>query len=89
MYNKPAIAPADRDAIFNPIDELVMGTLVTPHDGGIAITHLTFLAERHRGVHGTFTSHLARANEHAALVEAGRPSEVIFGGPDAYISTSC
>jgi transcriptional regulator len=88
MYTKPAFAPADRDAVFNMIDDLAMGTLVTPYDGGIAITHLTFLAERHRGKHGTLTSHLARANHHAAHVEAGQPSAVIFGGPEAYISSS-
>jgi transcriptional regulator len=88
MYTKPAFAPKNRDAIFDLIDELVAGVLVTPHPGGIAITHLSFLTERSRGSNGTLTSHLARANEHAALVAQGLPSAVIFGGPHAYISSS-
>jgi transcriptional regulator len=88
MYTKPIFAPKDRDAIFDLIYGVVAGILITPHASGIAITHLSFLAERSRGANGTLVSHLARANEHAALVEQGLPSAVVFTGPNAYVSSS-
>jgi transcriptional regulator len=88
VYTKPVFAPKDRDAIFDMIADIVAGVLITPHAGGIAITHLTFLAESARGANGTLVSHLARANAHAALVAQGLPSAVVFTGPHAYISSS-
>jgi len=88
LYNKPEFAPLSRDEVFDLIHRLTFGTLVTNDDDGLIASHLTFLIDRERGENGTLISHLALANDHAALVAEGRESMVIFGGPHGYISSS-
>lgn len=88
LYNKPEFAPLTPEEVFDLIERSVFATMVTRADDGLAASHLTFLVDRTRGPHGTLISHLALANDHAALIAEGRESVVIFGGPHGYISSS-
>jgi transcriptional regulator len=59
--------------------------LVSASEGGPFATHIPILArevEGRRVLHG----HMAKANPHCALLQAGQESLVIFHGPHAYIS---
>lgn len=88
LYNKPEFAPLTPGEVFDLIDRLTFATMVTNGDDGLVASHLTFLVDRDRGPNGTLISHLAVANEHAALIAEQRESLVIFGGPQGYISSS-
>jgi transcriptional regulator len=88
MYDKPEFEPTHLVEAFDLVEAVRLGTLVTPGSGGLVASHLTFLLERDRGPRGTLVSHLAAANGHARLVEAGTPSLVVFQGPHGYVSSS-
>jgi transcriptional regulator len=61
------------------------GILVSPSDTGPFATHIPILA-READQQMILRGHLAKANPHCALLEAGQESLVIFHGPHAYIS---
>lgn len=88
LYNKPEFAPLTPGEVFDLIEGLTFATIVTNGDDGLIASHLTFLIDRERGPNGTLISHLALANDHAALIASGRESMVIFTGPQGYISSS-
>lgn len=88
LYNKPEFAPIAPDEVFDMIDHLVFGTLITHGTDGLQASHLTFLLDRTRGQYGTLVSHLAVANDHTALIDEKRESLVVFHGPHGYISSS-
>jgi transcriptional regulator len=60
--------------------------LITPHGGEVHLSWLPFLLDAAHGPQGTLEAHLARANPHAAAIEAGAASTVAFLGPHGYIS---
>jgi transcriptional regulator len=60
--------------------------LITPQGGEVHMSWLPFLLDATRGPQGTLEAHLARANPHAAAIEAGAPSTVAFLGPHGYVS---
>lgn len=88
LYNKPEFVPLSREESFNLIDATTFATIVSAGPKGLMASHLAFLIERERGEPGILRSHLARANPHAELIEAGQPSLVVFSGPHGYISSS-
>ncbi|MGH8238952.1 MAG: FMN-binding negative transcriptional regulator, partial [Steroidobacteraceae bacterium] len=88
MYTKPEFAPSSREEIFNLIQRTTFATIVSAGPEGLVASHLAFLADPHRGKHGTLRSHLACANPHTALIAAGHMSIVMFNGPHGYISSS-
>jgi transcriptional regulator len=88
MYTRPEWAAPNSEAPFELIDWVTTGTIVSHGPDGLVASHLPFMVDRQRGDNGTLVSHLARANEHAALIEAGLDCIVMFSGPHGFISSS-
>lgn len=85
LYTKPLFQPGEATALFDLVDEITHGTLVTAVGDGVQISHPVFMADRRRN---RLVSHIARANDHAAVIEAGTPSTAIIMDPGAYLSSS-
>lgn len=85
LYTKPYFAPHADDEIFDVVDRVVMGTLITPHKQGVAISHPIFMADRKRN---RLISHVAAGNDHAALIRRGMPSVAVLMDTGSYISSS-
>lgn len=88
MYTKPEFAPLSRDEVFALIEAAAFATVVTSGPGGLVVSHLPFVLHRGRGENGTLVSHLAAANDHAALLSGGHETVAVFQGPHGYISSS-
>ncbi len=89
MYNRPEFIPENAPAkAFELIERQVFGTLVTAAPTGLVVSHLVFIGKPGHGPNGALESHLATANEHAALVQQGLPSVAIFIAEHGYISSS-
>jgi transcriptional regulator len=88
MYIRANHKPQSADDIEQLIAENMFGALVSHSGSGLFATHLPFLYEADRGMHGVLVAHLARANPHADLLRDGGESLVIFGGPHGYVSPS-
>jgi transcriptional regulator len=86
MYLPAHFTIADRDAAFDVIDEVRLGTLVVHTADGLDATPLPFLLQRDVGEHGTLVAHLSRANRLWSRVDTGHEAVVIFQGPEGYIS---
>lgn len=85
LYTKSLFQPGEATALFDLVDEITHGTLVTAVGDGVQISHPVFMADRHRN---RLVSHIARANDHAAVIEAGARSTAIIMDPGAYLSSS-
>lgn len=85
LYTKAMFQPQSPDEAFDLVDEATLGTLVTPQAQGLQISHPVFMSDRKRN---RLISHLARANDHAPIVESGAPSTAILMDPGAYLSSS-
>src|SRR4051812_15134960 len=88
MYIRSSQRPHSQEDVVAVIRKNMFATLVTSSQAGIIATHLPFIYEPDRGEHGTLFAHMARANEHASLLQDGSESLVIFTGPHGYISPS-
>ena len=88
MYIRANHKPQSAGDIEELIAENMFGALVCDSGSELFATHLPFLYEADRGMHGVLIAHLACANPHAALLREGRESLVIFGGSHGYISPS-
>jgi transcriptional regulator len=88
LYTRPVWSPHSPTEAFELIDRAVIGVFVTFASTGFAVSHLPFLLARTRGQNGTLTSHLAAANDHAALIESGASSVAVFRAEHGYISPS-
>jgi transcriptional regulator len=86
MYNPRSYRNEDRDELFALIRGYNFATLFTHKGGESFATHLPFMIDAERGVHGTLIAHMARANPHWRAFEGAPPSLVVFVGPHAYIS---
>ncbi len=62
------------------------GLIVSAGQGAPIGTHLPFELEASAGPRGTLRAHFARANDHAGMLDEGRPALVVFAGPHAYVS---
>lgn len=84
MYVPRHFAMDDRAAMVALMREHPFAVLVTADESGVPIaTHIPVSVNDQ----GTLLSaHVARANPHAGLIEAGKPSLVVFSGPHAYVS---
>lgn len=88
MYVRPSHQPRSFDDIVEVIRRNPFGILVSASVSGLVASHLPFVYAPAPGRHGTLYSHMARANGHAALLEAAAEAMVIFTGAHAYISPS-
>ncbi|OCX64632.1 transcriptional regulator [Thioclava sp. SK-1] len=87
MYRPPAFAETRREVLHHAIAQIRLAALVTPHDGGIDVSHVPMLL-RDTGKAVTLETHVARGNPHWRRLAQDRPSVAIFQGPQAYISPS-
>lgn len=62
--------------------------LFSTHDGIPYASHIPFLYDETRGLHGTLIAHMARANPHWQMFDAMTTALVVFTGPHSYISPS-
>ncbi|SFI53215.1 FMN-binding negative transcriptional regulator [Celeribacter neptunius] len=85
MYRPNNSAIDDPATLRHVMAEIGFAALVTPHEGGIEISHLPFVVRDEDG-QTVLETHVARANPHWKL--EGTPSAVIFQGPQAYVSPS-
>lgn len=87
MYKPRSFATDDIRAMHYLIRAHGFGTLITPHAGGIEISHIPMLLETATDApFGVLLGHVAKANPHWRQFEAGAPSLAIFYGPHGYIS---
>lgn len=86
MYVPKHHALADADAARTLIESHALGAWVFEGPGGLVANHLPFFLERGRGAQGTLIGHVSRANPAWRALESGRPSVVMFRGPQAYVS---
>ena len=61
--------------------------MITSHKGDIHTTHLPLVYKTGKGF-GKFIGHLDKFNPQLAALENGSPLELIFHGPETYISPS-
>ena len=86
MYIPSKFINRDLGALHAMMRKHPFALLVTPHAGGMQLTHLPFHLDTARGSQGTLEAHLAKVNPHCAALLDGAPSTVVFRGPDGYIS---
>ncbi|MFM8286138.1 MAG: FMN-binding negative transcriptional regulator [Planctomycetaceae bacterium] len=82
MYIPSAFRVADRDTLYDFIEQHGFATLVTAPEGFPMASHVPLWLDRERDV---VAGHLARANPQADQLTSGE-SLAIFQGPHAYIS---
>src|SRR3954452_19566706 len=88
MYVRSSHQPRSFDDVVEVIRRNSFGILVSASASAVVASHLPFVYAPAPGRHGTLYAHMARANEHAALLEGTAEAMVIFTGPHAYISPS-
>jgi len=88
MYVPRPFTVEDPATIEAVIVEHSFATLVTSGGRGITATHLPLAFDPQRGIRGTLTGHLARANRQWEEFDGETEALAIFAGPHAYISPS-
>lgn len=89
MFVRQCWLPQTEEDVFAIMESNPWGLLVSNGADGPCLTNLAWVLDRKRGDHGCLTSHLSRANEHAAaLLEETNPVLAVFHGPSKYISAS-
>ncbi|MDG6983771.1 MAG: FMN-binding negative transcriptional regulator [Nitrososphaerota archaeon] len=74
------------EVIFDAIDRISFGTLVTTTGKGASASHVPMLVDRGDGERGTVVGHIARGNLQWRDTIPGTEGLAIFVGPHAYIS---
>lgn len=90
MFVRPVWKPKSETEMFDFIDTYEWALLVNNHgEQGPLVTNLPLLLDRKRGPKGTLVGHIARANEHAAALQAlATPTLAVFQGPYSYVTGS-
>ncbi len=86
MYVHPLHRLTDRDTLFALMASHPLGAWVCQGGAGLVANHVPFLLDRSRGPCGTLIGHVARANPIWRELASGRPSVVVFQGPQGYIT---
>jgi transcriptional regulator len=86
LYVPPHFRVDDPDVLYRFIEAHAFGTLVTATPAGLHVSHVPFLPERDADGRVRLLGHVARANEHARLLESAQHLMAIFQGPHAYVS---
>lgn len=76
----------DRDAISTLIDAYPLGAWAPAGRDGLIANHVPFFLDRTKGQFGTLVGHVSRANTVWQELGDGKPSVVMFQGPQAYIT---
>jgi transcriptional regulator len=88
MYVPASFSEERLDVLHDVMRRNSFATLVTDGEQGPYATHLPILLATTAGQFGTLRAHVAKANPHWGLFNAGKTSLAIFQGPHAYISPS-
>lgn len=89
MFVRPCWRPRCEDEPYRLVADNVWALLVTNGEDGPLATNLPLMLDRARGKHGVLVGHIARANEHAKVLQDARgPSLAIFEGPWSYVTAS-
>lgn len=86
MYIRSKHRLADPDAVQALMTEHPLGAWVYQGSQGLVANHVPFFLDRSRGPLGTLIGHVARANPVWHDLQPGRPSVVMFQGPQSYIT---
>jgi transcriptional regulator len=89
MFVRPCWKPNTREDTYHVIEHYPWALLVSNGDDGPYATNMPFVLDRSRGEHGVLVGHIARANEHARVLQANtHPTLAIFEGPSSYVTGS-
>jgi transcriptional regulator len=88
MYVPPHFSESRPEALHRIIREHPLGMLARVQDGALDADHIPFEFDPSRGVLGTLTAHVARANPLWQRCPSGTPVLVVFRGSASYISPS-
>jgi transcriptional regulator len=89
MFIRPSWAPQSVQDVYDVIAQNPWGLLVSNGKEGPEVTNLPFVLDQSRGEKGVLTSHLARANAHAAALQnLSEPALAVFHGPSSYVTAS-
>ena len=89
MFVRPSWIPQSQQDVFDIIQQNPWGLLVSNGEAGPDVTNLPFVLDTARGEKGVLTSHLSRANAHAAALQnLQEPALAVFHGPSSYITAS-
>jgi transcriptional regulator len=81
--------PNSQQDVYDVIAQNSWGLLISNGKQGPNATNLPFVLDTARGDRGVLTSHLARANAHAAgLQSLTEPALAVFHGPSSYVTAS-
>lgn len=87
MYIRKAHQFIDPAAIHGLMAAHPLGAWVcTGADGQLIANHIPFVLDRSQGPQGTLVGHVSRANGVWRELAQGRPSVVMFQGPQAYVT---
>lgn len=87
MYIRKAHQLTDQEAIHGLVAAYPLGAWVCQGaDGQLIANHIPFVLDRSQGPQGTLVGHVSRANGVWRELAQGRPSVVMFQGPQAYIT---
>jgi transcriptional regulator len=81
--------PNSPQDVYDVIAQNPWGLLISNGKDGPNATNLPFVLDTARGDRGVLTSHLARANAHAAALQSlTEPALAVFHGPSSYVTAS-
>ncbi|MDX2144034.1 MAG: FMN-binding negative transcriptional regulator [Rhodospirillaceae bacterium] len=76
----------DLGALHGLMRAYPFATVITDANGDLAVSHIPLHLDDTVGSHGVLRGHVARANPHWRDLADGKPSLVIFNGPQAYVT---
>jgi transcriptional regulator len=89
MFIRPSWLPQSQQDVYDIITQNSWGLLVSNGADGPDVTNLPFMLDTTRGDKGVLSSHLSRANAHAAaLSRLTEPALAVFRGPSSYVTAS-
>lgn len=89
MFVRPCWKLRSEEELYRLIDANPWALLVNNGDDGPYATNLPLLLDRSRGAYGVLVGHLARANEHACVLQnTHSPTLAVFEGPASYVTAS-
>src|SRR5208283_4535152 len=75
--------------MYDLIDSYPWALVVNNGNNGPYATNMPLLLDRTRGEHGFLIGHIARANDHAQVLQKNEgPTLAIFQGPYSYVTAS-
>jgi transcriptional regulator len=88
MFVRPCWKPQSEQDVYGIIRDHSWGKLISNGDSGPLVTNLPFVLDPGR-TPIVLTGHLARANDHAAVLQvATDPVLAVFEGPSSYVTGS-